>query len=37
MNDAIFIFTPTIGLVVFFLVMNVVIARIFLRIETEDD
>ncbi len=31
MNDALFIFAPTIGLVIFFLVMNIVITRVFTK------
>ena len=31
MNDALVIFTPTIGLVIFFVTMNLVITRIFTK------
>ena len=31
MNDALFIFAPTVGLVIFFVVMNLVITRIFTK------
>ena len=31
MNDALFILAPTIGLVIFFVVMNLVITRIFTK------
>ena len=31
MNDALFILAPTIGLVIFFVVMNLVITRVFTK------